>query len=335
VHRPGLSRRSPRRHWPLALGAAALVLGAVAVGAFLTTRDSAGGLSGVDPNYVGVIDPETSAIVAAVPVGIRPGPMVAGAGSVWVGNLDDRNLTRVDPAELSPAATVSLDDRTPTGLAFGAGAVWVAHGLSGELTRVEPQFDQAAERISVTPRPFTSPNGSVAVGAGSVWAVYGDSTLARIEPASMRPSGSALAGGSPAAVVFGSGAVWVANSGGATVERFHPETFEQGAIRAISVGRRPSGLAYGQGAVWVANRGDDTLTRIDPGTGATLTMRVGDEPVAVAVGAGSVWVANAGDGTVTRFDPEAGEIDETIDVGNAPAGIAVADGAVWVAVQAP
>jgi YVTN family beta-propeller protein len=312
-----------------------VVLALVAIAAFLTTRDSAGGLSEVSPNHVGAIDPETNDIVAQIPVGIRPGPVAVGAGSVWVGNLQDRNLTRIDPRQRSAAGAVSLGDRTPTGLAVGAGAVWVAHGLSGELTRVEPQFGQAAQTLDVTGgRPGTS-NGAVAVGAGFVWAVYGDSTLARVQPAAVSLSGSALAGSSPAAIVVGGGSVWLANSGDATVQRFSPATFEQGPIRTISVGRRPNALAYGEGALWIVNRGDDTVTRIDPSTGSTFTVRVGDEPAAVAVGAGAVWVANAGAATVSRIDPETNEVVETIDVGSAPAGIAVGEGFVWVAAQAP
>ena len=42
---------------------------------------------------------------------------------------------------------------------------------------------------------------------------------------SMRVSGSVLAGAIPAAVVVGGDAVWVANSGDATVQRFDPVTF--------------------------------------------------------------------------------------------------------------
>lgn len=329
---PGaIQAAAPSMRRPVALAVAAFVLVAVGAAAFVATRDSGGGLSEVRPNHVGVIDQETNDIVAAVPVGIRPGPVAAGAGSVWVGNLEDRNLTRIDPQERSAAAAVSLGDRTPTGLAVGAGAVWVVHGLRGELSRVEPQFGRVTQTIAVTER---SPTGSVAVGAGYVWTAYGDSTLARIQPTSVRPSGSALTGLIPAAVVVGSGNVWVVNSGDATVQRFNPTTFEEGAIRTISVGARPAGIAYGEGALWVANRGDDTVTRIDPSTHATVDIRVGDEPAGVAVGAGAVWVANSGAGTVSRIDPATNEVVRMIDVGNAPAGIAVAYGFVWVATQA-
>ena len=51
-----------------------------------------------------------------------------------------------------------------------------------------------------------------------------------------------LAGSLPSGVVVGTGAVWVANFGDATVQRFHPATFEEGAVRTstASAGGRPA-----------------------------------------------------------------------------------------------
>ena len=49
------------------------------------------------PNSVAVIDSRTNEIVGSVPVGIRPGPIAAGGGFVWVGNLQDRTLSKIDP----------------------------------------------------------------------------------------------------------------------------------------------------------------------------------------------------------------------------------------------
>jgi YVTN family beta-propeller protein len=332
----GAAKRAPgrTRARPMLLVAAGVVLAALAATLVLSTRDSSGGLSAVPPNHVGVIDPASGEVVAAVPVGIRPGPVTVGIGSIWVGNLDDRSLTRIDPLRRAAAATLSLDRRTPTGLDVGAGSVWVAHGRSGELSRVEPRFGEIT-RVVVTERPYAAPFGSVSFDAGLVWAVYGDSTLARMR-ASGRLSGSTLAGGSPSGVIAGEGAVWVANSGGASVERFDPITFEEGPVRVVSVGRQPVALALGAGALWVANRADDTVTRIDPDTNASVfTVPVGDEPVAIAVGAGAVWVANAGDGTVSQIDPSANEVVRVFDIGNPATGIAVGAGVVWVTVQSP
>ena len=331
--RPPRERTSARRR-SLVLAAGAVLLAAAAAVTLLVMDDSGGGLAEVPPNYVGVIDPETNEVVAAIPVGIRPGPVAGGAGHVWVGNLEDRNVTKIDPRRRTVAATVSLESRTPTGLAVAEGELWVAHGARGELSRVAPQFGRLTETRRLAERPYANPNGSVAFGEGYLWVAFGDSTLVRVRPQELG-SAAALTGGAPAAVAVGGGAVWVANTGSATVQRFNPVTFEEGPLREIGVGRRPVALAYGGGALWVANEGDDSVTRIDASTHATFDVRVGDAPVAVAVGAGGVWVANAGDGTVSRLDPDTLEPDATIEIGSAPAGLAVAAGYVWVAVQAP
>ena len=321
------------RRRSLGLVAAAGVLAAIALAAFVVTRDSGGGLAGVDPNYVGVIDPDGNVIVAAIPVGVRPGAVAAGDGSVWVGSLGDRNLTQIDARRRTPLRAVSLDDRTPTGLAVGRGGVWIVHGFTGELSRVDPQFGRVTRTTLVTDAQFAA-SGGIAVDSRRVWVAYGDSVLARVHRRSLRVSGTTLAGAIPSAVAVVDGDVWVANSGSATVQRFDDVTFEAGPLRTINVGNGPSAVAFGSGALWVANRGDDTVTRIDPSTGATATIRVGEEPVAIAAGAGAVWVANTGDGTVSRIDPSTREVVDTIELGSAPAGIVVAEGLVWVAAQA-
>jgi YVTN family beta-propeller protein len=328
----------PSPLWRRRTTVAAVVVGvlvlAVALGAVLLRSGSAGGLGVVQPNHVGLIDTQTNAIVAEVPVGIRPGPIAAGDGSIWVGNLDDRTLTRIDSGQRSAAATISLDGRTPTGIAVGLDAVWVAHGLRGQLSRVDAQFGQVTHSIPVAGTAFGSPNGSVAVDAHSVWAVFGDSTLARVDTQG-RLLGRALAGSQPAGVVVAGGSVWVTNSGDATVQRFNPETFRQDPLQTFNVSRRPTGIIFADGAIWVANAGDGVVTRIDPDSRATRQISVGEGPTALASSAGAVWVANTAARTISRIDPKTNEVVETIEIGNAPYGIVAADGFLWVAVQAP
>lgn len=314
------------------VGAAAVALVGAAVTAAVFRDDPAA--VAVAPNSVAVIDPTSNRVVATVPVGIGPGPIAAGARAVWVGNVEDGTLTRIAPETRRVVENISLR-ATPTGLAVGAGAVWVAHGRRGQLSRVDPTFDRVTRTLAVTRTAFGTSTGGVAFGFGAVWAVYGDSTLARVDPRSVQRTGATFAGIGPVDVVVGEGSVWVAQGGEPTVERFHPATFEEGPVRPpISVGNRPTGIAAGAGAVWIANSGDDTVSRIDPESNAVRSIPVGDEPAAVAVGAGAAWVAHAGDGTVARIDPVTYDV-VTIDVGGAPAGIAIARGRVWVTVRAP
>jgi YVTN family beta-propeller protein len=323
-----------RRSRILAVTSLAVVCVAAAT-AFVLTRGSHPA-DEPKPNQVGLIDPETDKLVGVVPAGSGPGPLASGDGSVWVANLGDRTITRISIERRTGGVTIPLDARTPTGLAFGAGALWVAHGPRGQLSRVGPHSNRVTKTIGIA--DAGSNRGAVAVGGGSVWAVYGDSTLARVDPDGPdgpRLHGATFAGSSPAGVVVAAGFVWVVNAGDASVTRFKPKSYEAGATgRPIRVGRKPIGIAAGAGAIWVADSADSAVTRINPSTGATSKIRVGRRPTAVAVGGGLVWVANAGDGTVSRIDPVSNELKGTIDVGNAPSGVVFAGGLVWVAVRA-
>ena len=131
--------------------------------------------------------------------------------------------------------------------------------IPGEVARVDPQFNRVVTTIDVASR--TPPGGSVAVEDGMVWAAFGDSTLARIDPAQSGPPEFGVAGALPSALVVANGAVWVANAGDSNVQRFNPATFQEGAVGTISVGSRPTAIGFGEGALWVANTSDDSIDR--------------------------------------------------------------------------
>jgi YVTN family beta-propeller protein len=323
---------SPRlRRRVLWVAAALLAVAVAAAAALILTRGSGG--AAVPPNHVGVIDPETNAVVANVPVGTDPGPLATGAGSLWVANAVDRTFTRISLDRRARLATLSLNGRTPTGIDLGGGFVWVAHGARGEVSRIDLRPSGRMKTIRVADPGSNA--GALAVAGGSVWVVYGDSTLARIDAKKARIKGATFAGDSPRGVVVFKGFVWVLNAGDRTVTRFALKALEGGAVkRPIRVGHRPVAIAAGAGAIWVADAGDDAVTRINPLTDATSLIHVGREPSALTVGGGLVWVANAGSGTVSRIDPVSNKLVGTVEVGNAPSGIAFGGNFVWVAVDA-
>ena len=284
------------------------------------------------PNSVAVVDPATNDVVAAIQVGIRPGPITAGDGALWVGNLDDRNLTRIDARSQRPAGTVSLDGRTPTGLTFDRGTVWVAHGLLGSVSLVDAQFGNVASVTPVTRRGVYSSAGSVAAGAGAIWAAFGDATLARLDRATGDVAERTTTDGSPVGVTAGYGSVWIASAFQSSVQRFSPLSLA--AVDRSTVSSRPSAIVAGFGDVWVTSAAADLVHRIDIGGGSIrATIEVGDGPSAIAVGGDSVWVANTASGTVSRIDPETNTEIEEIEVGQAPAGLVAAGNLIWVTVQ--
>jgi YVTN family beta-propeller protein len=288
----------------------------------------------VEPNSVAVIDPETNDVVDTVQVGTLPGPIAAGGGFVWAANLNGKSVTQVDVGSRKVVETISLQ-ATPTGVAFGHRHLWAAHGLTGQVTRIDPELGGQKPFDDVAKTKRRSSDGAVAAGPTGVWAVFGDGTMARIDPTSGAVDSDLIeALNRPTAVIEAAGMVWVVSSGDSTVYRFNPATFRVGPLGGTGVGRRSSAIAYGFGFGWVASTGVDLVLQIHASTNSPISIPVGDEPVAVAVGAGAVWVANAGDGTVSRIDPRTRDV-EAIEIGNRPSGIVFADGLVWVTVQAP
>jgi serine/threonine-protein kinase len=329
------------RRTPVIVAAGLVALALVSAAVFLATHKTSGGLGGISPNHVGIIDPKTNEIVDEIQVGLRPGPVAVREGVAWIGNLDEKTLTKIDAMRHASAGTYPLDNLTPTGVAVGEGSVWVAHGVLGKLSAVDPEFGQVKKTIPVAAgEALGSTNGAVATSPGAVWAVFADSTLARVDPIDIEVSGRGVTGTAPAGIVVAYDLVWVVNTDSATVQRFDPATFDEGALGTpITVGLQPTAIAAGGGAIWVANTGADTVERIQPATagGAPTTEQidVGDAPTGVAVGAGAVWVANAGDGTVSRIDVAKRKVVKTIHIGNAPSGIAFGNGVVWLTVQSP
>ena len=137
--RKRMAASRPSRRLALALGVAAAVVAAVVLAALLVGRDGTASVT-VPPNSVAIVNAETNEVEGAVQGVLRPGPVAFGAGSIWVGSLEDRTLVRIDPNTRAIVKTIPLP-ATPDGIAVDEGAVWVAHGRLGTVTRVDPAFD--------------------------------------------------------------------------------------------------------------------------------------------------------------------------------------------------
>jgi YVTN family beta-propeller protein len=347
---PSPKRRVRTR--PLLLGIAlAAVLAAALVAVVLAREDDDQPLV-VAPNSVAVIDPEKAAVIDTIPVGDSPGPIAAGSGSLWVVNLNNRTLTKIDPADRSVAPPVGLHVGTGLStpklvLAATEDDVWVwACHLS--LFRVDPRSGQVAQELELFRDIGAYIGFSCAIAAepGFVWV-----PLDYPEPRHYRPEVLHVEAptDAPASIVerfpvptaketyrsamtIGARSLWLADYDGGAVRRLDPAT---GAITAtVRLGEGPTAMVFGHGSAWVANDVEDSVTRIDPRTNSVVrSISVGVDPVALAVGPDAIWVANSGDGTVSRIDPATNAVTKTISVGHRPLGVAFANGLVWVTVR--
>lgn len=319
----------------------ASALAVVALGiALAALRLTGGGTKSIvlRPGTVGVIEPATNRIVSSVPVGRSPTALAAGAGAVWVLDVGDSTVVRVDPRRNAVAATIALaragEKVSLGGIAAGYGAVWVTEVADGRLTL--DQIGTALNSIAATvPLGSSAADTSapVAVGGGAVWVADYDGRLVSIDPRTTRRVTALDSGPETSDLAVGADAVWLASWDGVTP--FAIATRIRGRPTPLGTFARPRAVAVGAGGVWVTIEEDDAVARIDPSTQTVKTIPVGDGPVDVAVGAGAVWVANRFGSTVSRIDPVTMKVVATIPLGASPSAVAVADDHVWVAAGWP
>ena len=181
----------------------AAVAGVAIAAAVLIPLLALGGSSqrAVAPNSVVALD-SSGSIAATVPVGARPVALTAGADALWVANLDDRSVTRVDVKSRQALRNIPIGD-APTALAASADAVWVSHG-----TQAVSKIDSTYNRLSSTRRllPFSYFGGTMRptlAAFGSVWFVTPDGSVLRFDPDSERVVASVVVGNTPSAIAAG------------------------------------------------------------------------------------------------------------------------------------
>jgi YVTN family beta-propeller protein len=172
----------------------------------------------------------------------------------------------------------------------------------------------------------------VVYGYGAVWVANAyANTVSRIDPQTRSVRQTIPVGNSPSGIAIGGGGVWVANHDDGTVSWINPES--NTVVREISVGHGPIAVAFGHRSVWVTNSDDRTVSRIDADTGEVVVPRIRTGAIGrgIVFGAGSVWVTDEATKTVVRIDPATNRVVSKATVGTGPADIVYGDGAVWVA----
>jgi DNA-binding SARP family transcriptional activator/sugar lactone lactonase YvrE len=336
-----------RRRWPLAAGfASAVVLALVAAAIVLRPSRSAAAVH-VVRNSVAVVDSRTNEIVDDVVVGDYPGPVAAGGGSIWVGNIGDSTVTEIHGDTREPEFPASA--QRPVDLAVSEDALWIANSSdfatqppTGGGTVVRRALDTGAIQTTTLGPPRTPDEMStfVATDGRTVWAANTNSrTIAKLDPATgrvlMRVHGLASGG-----IAAGDGAVWVPQPKRDLVVRLNIHT---GRVDArIPVSGNPSRVAVGEGGVWVITTGSHSAVwRIDPKSNETVSViPVPLKARRIATGEGYVWVTSGRDdpetvrrpGVLSKIDPRTNGILATIPLGFRPDGLAVSNSLVWVAV---
>ena len=335
-----------RRHTWIVAAAVAAVL-ALVIAAILVRPSHGTAAVHVVRNSVAVVDAKTNRVVDDVVVGDYPGPIAAGNGSIWVGNIGDSTITEIhgDTRE----AEFPAGAQRPVDLAVTGHALWIANSSdfatqppTGGGTVVRQALDTGGLKTTTLGPPRTPDEMStfVASDGRTIWAANANSSIvARLDPGTgrilMRVSGLTSGG-----IAAGDGAVWVPQPTKDLVVRLNIRT---GKVEArIPVSGNPSRVAVGEGGVWVITTGaHSAVWRIDTQSNETVSViPVPLKARRIATGEGYVWVTSGRDdpetvrrpGVLSKIDPSSNAIVATIELGHRPDGVVVANDLVWVAI---
>jgi DNA-binding SARP family transcriptional activator/DNA-binding beta-propeller fold protein YncE len=355
---PPLRAASSRRHRRLLIALAVAAAGGAVVGPVLATLGGSADTAPptVYPHSVAVIDATDGRIVDDVLVGDYPIALAADSRYVYVSNLGDATVSRIELASRRVYDNFSLSRATDlvamgdhlwaadggapghTPLGVGPGTVLDSGpGPTIRVLRVGPALNGSEEQTTLA---ADGPDGY------AIWAGNQDSrSVTEIDTAlgrTMLTIQGIVPGGLAVIRNEGGDTVWASDPSRGLVVRIDERA--RRIVRRIRIPGRPTRLAADSHAVWVITAGrPGSLARIDPRTNTVVTripLRI--SPKRVALGAGSVWVtgyrwsnhrSRARGGTVIRVDPQTNRVGDTIEIGDlAVDGIVVTHGLVWVAV---
>jgi virginiamycin B lyase len=265
-------------------------------------------------------------------------PAVQADGSVWAGEMGDRQLTLLVPASgrYTRLAFPGAEGAQTHAVAVAPdGRVWLALDGRHAVAVYDPELRAFQEWP--TPTAGSSPFGLTIAGDGRVW--FTEMTGDRIgvfDPATEQFHEYPLprAGLAPYLLVeTPDGRIWFTTLRSATVGVLDPAT---GAVDLLSLPgvRRTTGTTGiatgGDGAVWFGVRGGQ-LGRVDPATHAVDVLRSpAPDSYGIAVDrAGRVWLAGTGR-AVYAYKPEQARFCE-VRTGDGARWLTVApDGSIWL-----
>jgi DNA-binding SARP family transcriptional activator/DNA-binding beta-propeller fold protein YncE len=327
--RGGIVRRPGRRRTLLVTSA--LLVGAGALALALVLSNTGGGVPRVTKDSLVKIDPETGDILDVVRVGRQPVAAAVLGDSVFVSNVEDATITRLDSKTGDTNTTGGL--RPPLDLVpDGVRHLWTTTYGYQQVTRIDARTLQADLVVPLGRKSFL-----LGTGAGSLWVTEQPANLgergsvARIDLRTAKVERTIPVGPLPIDVKVGEGAAWVTNGADASVSRIDLRDLK---VERISVGVGPGPLAIAFGSVWIiAGRTHDTVWRLNPETRQPdAVVKVGEGPVNVEADAYGVWAALREAGTIVRIDPLTNTVTKRVHLGYKPLGMAVGAGALWVAV---
>jgi streptogramin lyase len=177
-------------------------------------------------------------------------------GTLWVLNVLDATITRIDPATGETLGSPLEVPGRPVALESTNGRLWVVDCASGSLLEIDPDFGETVGSVEIG-------RGANDVEAfdGSIWiSDWSAGTVVRVNPATARVVAEIHAGDTPGRLAGGSSSLWIADPRGRRILRVDPTSNR--VVETLSVGESPFGVAVGNSMVWVLDAGKLLRVRV-------------------------------------------------------------------------
>jgi DNA-binding beta-propeller fold protein YncE len=185
----------------------------------------------------------------------------------------------------------------PFGIACDGADLWVANEASGTVSRVRASDGKLLEN-------WTGATGAqcVLIARGRVFITgLGDfGKIYVIDPklgVGAVTTLTSLLPEDPIGITFDGFNLWVANSGGNSISRVHPNT---GAVTTFTGFDDPRGILFDGTHIWAIEFIGSKIKKVDPASGIVLqTIDSGGNPIFPAFDGTNLWVPNKGGDSVT------------------------------------
>ena len=233
----------------------------------LLAADEDGVWVGVDGGLLLRLDPDSGEVIATIETSTRPvsgngsapSPYI-GEGAVWVQDLANRVVSRVDPQTNEVTDTVDLTAAGiggAEGMVIADGLVWV--NTCGGPVSIDPQTLAVSEPIALD-----GCASQIGFADGSLWVGLTGRQTARIDPVDREVEVILDVGPVDEApgLATGDGAVWRPLTT-STVARIDTATNAVTEVLDLDRSGQPAGLAVGHGSLWAGDYGGRSVLRID------------------------------------------------------------------------
>jgi YVTN family beta-propeller protein len=279
--------------------------------------------SGADTRCAPLVPRPT--IVASIATGEEASAVATDGNDVWVTNIFEDTVSRIDPATNVVTATIEVPG-FPYGVASDGTSAWVTHVASGALTRIDIATNEVLDTASIGELA-----GNITMGDGAVWVVIqGEDEVVKIDARSGEVIARIGVASDPYGIAYADGSVWVTSPAEGIVTRIDAKAEE--IVAEIEVAG-VNDIAARDGAVWVSVRpvraASGAIVRIDTDSdSAAERIAVGFEPAGLAIAGDSVYVAMGGEPTLVQV--RGGRVTARIPVAMKSLAIAFGFRSLWL-----